>query len=60
MDGIMPHWTKAAGDVPGLDSTKLYEALKHVHQVPVGKSADSQLRKAIFHCCSGVARLGRL
>ena len=33
MDGIVPHWTKTASDVPGLDTTKLYEALKNVHKV---------------------------
>mmetsp|Transcript_65242 Transcript_65242/g.142987 ORF Transcript_65242/g.142987 Transcript_65242/m.142987 type:complete len:204 (+) Transcript_65242:50-661(+) len=32
MDGIVPHWTKTASDVPGLDTTKLYEALKNVHK----------------------------
>ena len=31
-DGIAPHWTKPASEVPGLDSTKLYEALKNVHK----------------------------
>ena len=32
LEGIAPLCTKIATDVPGLDTTKLYETLKHVYE----------------------------